>query len=97
MWNGNYHPDVIVETFVRFHPHRSFTRQELVDYDAELFAANDALFTAALQARGLSNPSLYDKSKLLQIACVSPGDFDAAVNYAAGAYIRALSLGDVID
>ena len=42
MWNGNYHPDVIVETFVRFHPGRSFTLQDLLDYDAELFAANDA-------------------------------------------------------
>ena len=97
MWNGNYHPDVIVETFVRFHPGRSFTLQELLDYDAELFAANDAFFTAALKARGLTNPSVYDKSKLLQIACVSPGKFDEAVNYAAGAYVRALSLGDVID
>jgi hypothetical protein len=96
MWNGNYHPDVIVETFVRFHPGRSFTLQELLDYDAELFAANDAFFTAALKARGLTNPSVYDKSKLLQIACVSPGNFDAAVNYAAGAYVRALDL-DVID
>ena len=96
MWTGNYHPDVIVETFVRFHPGRSFTRQELIDYDAELFAANDAFFTAALKARGLTNPSRYDKSKLLQIACVSPGTFDAAVNYAAGAYVRALDL-DVID
>ena len=96
MWNGNYHPDVIVETFVRFHPGRSFTLQELLDYDAELFDANDAFFTAALKARGLTNPSVYDKSKLLQIACVSPGAFDAAVNFAAGAYVRALDL-DVID
>ena len=93
MWN--YHPDVIVETFVRFHPNRSFTLQELHDYDAELFAANDAFFTSALQARGLPNPSPYDKSKLLQMACVSPGGFDAAVMYAAGAYVRALSLGAI--
>jgi hypothetical protein len=91
MWN--YHPDVVVATFVRFHPGRSFTLQELKDYDAELFAANDAFFTSALVARGLPNPSAYDKSKLLQIACVSPGAFDAAVLYAAGAYVRALSLG----
>jgi hypothetical protein len=68
MWN--YHPDVVVETFVRFHPGRSFTLQELQDYDAELFAANDAFFTSALRARGLPNPSPFDKSKLLQIACV---------------------------
>jgi hypothetical protein len=93
MWN--YHPDVVLETFVRFHPNRSFTLQELRDYDAELFAANDAFFTSALQARGLPNPSPYDKSKLLQMACVSPGGFDAAVMYAAGAYVRALAL-DVI-
>ena len=91
MWN--YHADVVVETFVRFHPGRSFTLQELQDYDAELFAANDAFFTSALRARGLPNPSPFDKSKLLQIACVSPGAFDAAVVYAAGAYVRALSLG----
>lgn len=93
MWN--YHPDVVVETFVRFHPNRSFTLQELQDYDAELFAANDAFFTSVLQARGLPNPSPYDKSKLLQMACVSPGAFDAAVMYAAGAYVRALSLGAI--
>jgi len=91
MWN--YHPDVVVETFVRFHPGRTFTLQELRDYDAELFATNDAFFTSALVARGLPNPSKFDKSKLLQIACVSPGGFDAAVNYAAGAYVRAISLG----
>lgn len=91
MWH--YHPDVVLETFVRFHPGRSFTKQELQDYDAELFAANDAFFTSALVARGLPNPSAFDKSKLLQIACVSPGGFDAAVFYAAGAYVRALSLG----
>lgn len=91
MWK--YHPDVVVETFVRFHPGRAFTLQELQDYDAELFAANDAFFTSALVARGLPNPSAYDKSKLLQIACVSPGTFDAAVLYAAGAYVRALNLG----
>jgi hypothetical protein len=91
MWN--YHPEVIVETFVRFHPGRSFTLQELQDYDRELFEANDAFLTIALQARGLANPSQFDKSKLLQIACVSPGGFGAAVNYAAGAYVRALSLG----
>ncbi len=56
MWNGNYHPDVIVETFVRFHPGRSFTLQELLDYDAELFAANDAFFTAALQGARSDQP-----------------------------------------
>ena len=55
MWN--YHSDVVVETFVRFHPGRSFTLQELHDYDNELFAANDTFFTTALQARGLPNPS----------------------------------------
>jgi hypothetical protein len=93
MWN--YQPDVVVETFVRFHPGRSFTLQELRDYDAELFALNDAFFTSALQARGLPNPSTFDKSKLLQIACVSPGAFDAAVIYAAGAYVRALTLGAI--
>jgi hypothetical protein len=91
MWN--YHPDVVVEAFVRFNPGRTFTLQELRNYDAELFAANDALFTAALRARGILNPSPFDKSKLLQIACVSPGTFDAAVNYAAGAYVRAISEG----
>ena len=72
MWN--YHPDVVVETFVRFNQQgRPFTLQDLRDYDAELFAANDAFITAALQQRGLPNPSTFDKSKLLQIACVSPG------------------------
>lgn len=91
MWN--YHPDVVLEAFVRFHPGRSFTLQELRDYDALLFATNDAIFTSVLVARGLPNPSAYDKSKLLQVACVSPGGFDAAVSYAAGAYVRALSLG----
>lgn len=93
MWN--YHPDAVVETFVRFHPGRSFTLQELHDYDAELFAANDAFLTSALQARGLPNPSTFDKSKLLQIACVAPGAFDAAVLYAAGAYVHALSVGAI--
>ena len=29
MWN--YHPDVVVETFVRFQPGRSFTLQDLQD------------------------------------------------------------------
>ncbi len=71
MWN--YHPDVVLETFVRFHPGQTFTLQELRDYDAQLFATNDAFFTSVLVARGLPNPSAYDKSKLLQIACVSPG------------------------
>ncbi len=93
MWN--YHSDVVVETFVRFHPGRSFTLQELHDYDNELFAANDTFFTTALQARGLPNPSPYDKSKLLQIASVAPGSFDAAVLYAAGAYVRALTIGAI--
>jgi hypothetical protein len=93
MWN--YHPDVVVQTFVRFHPNRTFTLQELRDYDAELFAANDVFFTSALQARGIPNPSTYDKSKLLQIACGAPGMFDAAVLYAAGAYARALSVGAI--
>jgi hypothetical protein len=91
MWN--YQSDVVVQTFVRFHPGRSFTLEELQAYDRELFVANDAFFTSALRARGLPNPSPFDKSKLLQIACVSPGAFDAAVNYAAGAYVRALALG----
>jgi hypothetical protein len=92
MWN--YHPDVIVETFVRFNPPgRPFTLQDLRDYDAALFAANDTFITAALQQQGLPNPSKFDKSKLLQIACVSPGVFDAAVNHAAVVYVRALSLG----
>jgi hypothetical protein len=93
MWN--YHPDVVVETFVRFHPGRSFTLQELHDYDNELFVANDTFFTTALQARGLPNPSTFDKSKLLQIASVAPGSFDAAVLYAAGAYVRALTIGAI--
>jgi hypothetical protein len=93
MWN--YHPDVIVQTFVRFHPGRSFTLQELQDYDTELFTANDTFFTSALRQRGIQNPSPYDKSKLLQIACGAPGMFDAAVLYAAGAYARALSVGAI--
>ena len=93
MWN--YHPDVVVETFIRFQPGRSFTLQDLQDYDAELFASNDFFFTTALQDRGLPNPSPYDKSKLLQIACVSPGSFDAAVRFAAGAYVRALTIGAI--
>jgi hypothetical protein len=93
MWN--YHPDVVVQTFVRFHPGRSFTLQELRDYDAELFVTNDAFFTNALLQRGIQNPSTYDKSKLLQIACGAPGTFDAAVVYAAGAYARALSIGAI--
>jgi hypothetical protein len=59
------------------------------------YAANDAFFTSARQARGLPSPSLYDKSKLLQMACVSPGAFAAAVLYAAGAYVCALSLGAI--
>ena len=71
MWN--YHPDVVVETFVRFHPGRMFTLQE----------------------RGLPNPSTYDKSKLLQIASVAPGSFNAAVLYAATAYVRALTIGAI--
>ena len=91
MWN--YHPDVVLETFVRLHPGQTFTLQELRDYDAELFASNDAFITATLQQRGLPNPSTFDKSKLLQIACVSPGAFDAAVAHAAVVYVRALSLG----
>lgn len=93
MWN--YHPDVVVETFVRFHPGRVFTLQELHDYDDELFAANDTFFTTALQARGLPNPSTYDKSKLLQIACVAPGTFNAAVLSAATVYVRALTIGAI--
>jgi hypothetical protein len=93
MWN--YHPDVVVQTFVRFHPGRSFTLQELKDYDAEIFRTNDAFFTAALLEQGIQNPSTYDKSKLLQIACVSPGRFDAAVLQAAFSYKRALTLGAI--
>jgi hypothetical protein len=93
MWN--YHPDVVVQTFVRFHPNRSFTLQELRDYDAEIFRTNDVFFTNALLEQGIQNPSSYDKSKLLQIACGAPGRFDAAVVYAAGAYKRAMSLGAI--
>ena len=94
MWNGNYHPDVIVETFVRFHPGRSFTLPG---------AASTTTRSCLLPTTRSSRPrcrrevcptqALYDKSKLLQIACVSPGTFDAAVNYAAGAYVRALRPG----
>ncbi len=93
MWN--FHPDVVVQTFVRFHPGSSFTLQELQDYDAELFASNDGFFTAALRERGIMNPSRFDKSKLLQIALTSPGTFDAAVRYAAGAYAHAVNVGAI--
>jgi hypothetical protein len=93
MWH--YHPDVVVQTFVRFHPERTFTLQELRDYDAELFRTNDAFFTAALLEQGIQNPSNYDKSKLLQIACVAPGRFDSAVLQAAFTYKRALTLGAI--
>jgi hypothetical protein len=88
MWN--FHPDVVVQTFVKFHPGRSFTRQELVEYDLQLFNANDAFLAAALRERGILNPTPFDKSKVLQIATCSPGDWDAAVRYAAGAYKHAL-------
>ena len=92
MWN--YHPDVIVETFVRFHPGRSFTLPGAASTTTRSCSPPTTRSSRPRCRReACPIPSVYDKSKLLQIACVSPGTFDAAVIYAAGAYVRALNLG----
>ena len=91
----NYQPDVVVQAFIRFNPDKSFGLQELVDFDARLFTANDRFIVAALQAQNIPNPSEFDKSRVLQFAVVAPGDFGAAIIFGAAAYRRALDVGAI--
>jgi hypothetical protein len=89
----NYEAEVVLEAFIRFNPDRSFVLQEVVDFDASLFTANDAFIVGALQAQGISTPSRFDKSRVLQYAVVAPGDFGAALTFGAAAYRRAIDVG----
>ena len=91
----NYQADVVIEAFIRFNPGKSFVLDDLIDFDARLFAANDVFIVAALQARNIPNPSTFDKSKVLQFAVVAQGDFGAALTFGAGAYRRALDVGAI--
>jgi hypothetical protein len=89
----NYDSDAVLAAFVNFRFHSGFTRQDLVNYDAELAAINDGFMTSVLIAVGVPNPSRFDKSKLLMIAAGSQGTFDPAVQEAARTYKRALDIG----
>lgn len=91
----HYQPDAVVTAFVRFRRRTSFSLQDLLDYDAELFAINDDAFANVLEAAGIPNPSTFDKSKLLVIAACSPGTFHQALFTAAGVYRNALDVGAI--
>jgi hypothetical protein len=91
----NYQPDVVVQAFIRFNPDKSFELQDLVDFDARLFAANDRFIVAALQAQGITNPSDFDRSRVLQFAVVATGDFSGAIIFGAAAYRRAIDVGAI--
>jgi hypothetical protein len=92
----NYQPDVVVQAFIRFNPDKSFELQDLVDFDARLFAANDQFILGALQAQGITNPSDFDKSRVLQFAVVATGDgFSSAIIFGAAAYRRAIDVGAI--
>ena len=83
MWN--YHPDVVVETFVRFHPRAGRSRCRSCSTTTR---SSSRPTTRSSRPRCSSEAcptqARYDKSKLLQIACVSPGAFDAAVTSCGG-------------
>ena len=91
----NYEVDVVIQAFLQFNPGRSFTLQDLTDFDAQLFTANEAFLLAALQARQIPNPSRFDKSRALQFALAATGDFSAALVFGAGAYRHALDVGAI--
>jgi len=91
----NYEPEVIVQAFIRFNPGRSFVLQDLVDFDQNLFDSNDQFIVAALSAQGVPMPSKFDRSRVVQYAVVSPGDFSAAIILGASSYVRALQVGAI--
>jgi hypothetical protein len=89
----NYEPEVVVQAFVRFNPDRTFELQDIVDFDDSLSAANDTFIIAALQAEGFQTPSRFDKSRVIQYAVVSSGDFGPALIAAASVYRHAIDVG----
>lgn len=91
----NYEAEVIVQAFIRFNPSRSFVLQDLIDFDQALFESNDRFIVAALIAQGIPTPSRYDRSRAVQYAVVSPGEFGAAIMFGASSYARALQVGAI--
>ncbi len=91
----HYQPDAVVAAFVRFNHRTSFSLQDLLDYDTELFVINDAVFANFLIHAGIPNPSTFDKSKLLIIAACAPGTFHQALFTAAHVYKNALDVGAI--
>lgn len=91
----NYEPDVVVQVFIRFNPGASFGLEDLENFDASLFANNERFIVAALQSQNIQNPNKFDKSRVLQLATVAPGEFSAALIFGAAAYRHALDIGAI--
>jgi hypothetical protein len=89
----NYEPEVVLQAFLRFNPDRAFVLQDIVDFDDSLATANDTFIVAALHAQGFHTPSRFDKSRVIQYAVVSTGDFGPALIAAASVYRHAIDVG----
>jgi hypothetical protein len=90
----NFHPDIVLMIFRLEKPTAQITKAAVEAFDADLDAANHDAIVAACAAAGLSNPSKYDRSRVLGLAALALGSVGKLTS-AARAYKKAVDEGIV--
>jgi hypothetical protein len=88
----NYHPDIVLMMFRAEKPNAKITLAAIETFDADLQQANNENVIAACIAAGISNPTKFDRSRVLGLAVLALGGA-GKVESAARAYKKAVDEG----